>query len=117
MFKWIIVLFGFKIINKRNKPLDNIIDLETKKNYLELKFNYLEGNSREDIFGSNTIDKIQVSPPCISNNKWVVYALRQKTTIIDSLFNTKTTSHTSKIFSVSDENIIDLDDYKRFVSK
>ena len=117
MFKWILVLFTAFDFIKRTKPLDNIIELKTKKNFLESKFNYMEGTSESDIFGSNIIDKIQISPPSKYNNKWVVYALRQKTGFIDSLFNNKTTTHISQIFSISDEKIIELDEYKKFISK
>ena len=117
MFKWILTFFVADILIKRTKPLDNIIDLKTKRNFLESKFNYMEGVSENDIFGSNIIDKILVSPPCKANKKWVVYALRQKTGFIDSLFNTKTTTHQSQIFSVSDEDLIELEEYKKFTSK
>ena len=101
-------------ILKKYTPFKNLSNLEIKKSFLETRFKYLEGAIEDDIFGYKEIHKVQVDPPSKYDNKWVVYALREKK---DWLFGTKTTTKISRVFSVSDNLLEELDEYKNSLVK
>ena len=114
MWQFIVVFIIVSYIINRSNSLKNLSNLEIKKSFLETRFKYLEGAIENDIFGYKEIHRVQVDPPNKYDNKWVVYALREKK---DWLFGTKTTTKISRVFSVSDNLLEELDEYKNSLGK
>ncbi len=113
MWQVIVVFIIVSYIINRSNSLKNLSNLEIKKSFLETRFKCLEGAIENDIFGYKEIHRVQVDPPNKYDNKWVVYALREK----KGWFGSKQTTKISRVFSVSDNLLEELDEYKNSLAK